>query len=450
MASLIPRKKPFLRWTTTTTNTIRSMSQSTSLPRTVARVRDHGFDGLMDAHKKLRRVCKLRDLILLSSSTDNNPSRSIPVPRLENLARRYLGMKQFESCGTLLNFPHVFEVFEHPIQRVLWCRLSLPALRQIDQESLAVHSMLPDTILRLRKLLMLSNTRRLPLGHIRLARADLGLPDDFEYSVILKNPGFFRLFDEGDEKFVEVVDTGDRLGLVVCAIERRRELEYRSRGKDAEDVRFSFVVNFPPGFKIGKYLRIAVWKWQRLPYWSPYEDVSGHDLRSFEAMRRMEKRAVAMVHEILSLTVEKKMTLERIAKFRLAMDLPKKLKEFLLQHQGIFYVSTRGNMGKIHTVFLREAYRRGELLEANDIYLARRRLFDLVMMRPKSGGVDMRGELSGFRREEECFGRECVERMGPGLGTYVNDSVVVCDDEDDSTDDGQRNSRDCVSRADLK
>ncbi|KAG4991626.1 hypothetical protein JHK87_025083 [Glycine soja] len=61
----------------------------------------------------------------------------------------------------------------------------------------------------------------------------------------------------------------------------------------------------------------------------------------------MEKRAIATIHELLSLTVEKKITLERIAHFRMAKNLPKKLKDFLQQHQGIFYVSTRGNQGKL-------------------------------------------------------------------------------------------------------
>ena len=66
-----------------------------------------------------------------------------------------------------------------------------------------------------------------------------------------------------------------------------------------------------------------------------------------------------------------KITLERIAHFRMAKNLPKKLKDFLQQHQGIFYVSTRGNQGKLYTVFLREAYRKGELIELNELYLAR-------------------------------------------------------------------------------
>lgn len=298
---------------------------------------------------------------------------------------------------------------------------------------------------------MMSNTGRLRLEHIRIARKEFGFPDDFEYSVILKHPQFFRLFDapETRNKYIEIVERDPRL--VVCAIEKVREREYREKGLDAEDVRFSFLVNFPPGFKIGKYYRIAVWKWQRVPYWSPYEDVSGYDLRSLEAQKRMEKRAVATIHELLSLTVEKKITLERIAHFRMAMNLPKKLKDFLLQHQGIFYVSTRGNHGKLHTVFLREAYKKGELIEPNDLYLARRKLGELVLLSSRKAKVDR--ELVSYRRDIEgdemsCARQDYMEnnfedfRVEGKVGQDMErkdgtDSDYVSDTESHYTDDNE-------------
>ncbi|KAL5718428.1 Protein ROOT PRIMORDIUM DEFTIVE 1 [Ranunculus cassubicifolius] len=346
----------------------------------------------MEVYKKIRKVIKFEELILLQHN------QSICVTRLDALARR-LGFKQFEAGAFVLKFPHIFEIYEHPVQRILYCRLTRKAMIQIQQEKQALEAQIPDAITRLTKLVMLSNTGRVRLEHIRIARLDFGLPDDFEYSVILKNPHIFRLFDGKDtrNKYVELVEKDP--SLAVCAIERMREREYRERGIDAENIRFSFIVNFPPGFKIGKYFKIAVWKWQRLPYYSPYEDVSGYDLRSYEAQKRMEKRAVAMIHEILSLTVEKKLTLERIAHFRNAMDLPKKLKDFLLQHQGIFYISTRGNHGKLHTVFLREAYRKGDLVEPNDLYLARRKLSELILLSPRKANIDR--ELGSFRRDRD-------------------------------------------------
>ncbi|XP_077243119.1 ubiquitin carboxyl-terminal hydrolase family protein [Tasmannia lanceolata] len=372
---------------------IQPMSQSTSIPKKLQRVRDHGFDNYMEVHKKIRKTLKFQDLIL------SQPDQTLAIARLDTLARR-LGLKQYEAGSFLLKFPHTFQIYEHPVQRILWCRLTRQALLQIDQENCALQSQIPHAITRLCKLLMLSNSGRLRLEHIRIARLEFGFPEDFEFSIILKNPQYFRLFDSDKDprsKYVELVERDP--ALTTCSIECLREKEYRERGIDAENIRFSFIINFPPGFKIGKYYKIAVWKWQRLPYWSPYEDISGYDLRSLEARKRMEKRAVATIHELLSLTVEKKITLERIAHFRMAMDLPKKLKEFLLQHQGIFYISTRGNHGKLHTVFLREAYRKGELVEPNDLYLARRRLAELILLSPRKANVDP--ELVHFRRSRE-------------------------------------------------
>ncbi|KAF2320333.1 hypothetical protein GH714_027170 [Hevea brasiliensis] len=422
------------------------MSQCTSIPRKQQRVRDHGYDNYMEIEKKTRKVLKFQSLIL------SQINQTMPISRLDNLARR-LGFKQYEAGAFVLKFPHVFEVYEHPVQRILYCRLSRKALLQIQQEKEALIAQIPDAVTRLRKLIMMSSTGRLRLEHIRIARSEFGLPDDFEYSVVLKNPRYFRLIDaeETRNKYIEIVDRDPKLA--VCAIEKAREREYREKGMDAEDIRFSFIINFPPGFKMGKYYRIAVWKWQRTPYWSPYEDISGYDLRSIEAQKRLEKRAVATIHELLSMTVEKKITLERIAHFTMAMNLPKKLKEFCLQHQGIFYVSTRGNHGKLHTVFLREAYRKGELVEPNDLYLARRKLGELVLMSPRKAKVDI--ELVSYKRnsegdEMERLGRDYMENnfeaskdkqdgeykddLNADLGSDVGSDFTDEDDDDNVVD----------------
>lgn len=407
------------------------MSQSTSIPKKQQRVRDHGFDNYMEVEKKLRKVLKFQELLL------NQPNSMISSSRLDMLSRR-LGFKQYEAGRFILRYPHVFEVFEHPVQRILYCRLTLNALLQIEQESRALLDQLPVAVVRLRKLLMLSNNGRLRLEHVRIARKEFGLPDDFEVSVVLKYPQFFRLFDadETRNKYIEIVEREPVLAR--CAIEIAREIEYREKGVDAEDIRFSFIVNFPPGFKIGKYYKIAVWKWQRLPYWSPYEDVSGYDLRSLEAQKRMEKRAVATIHELLSLTVEKKITMERIAHFRMAMDLPKKLKEFLLQHQGIFYISTRGNLGKLHTVFLREAYKKGELIEPNDLYLARRKLAELILLSARKAKVDK--NLISRQRDRDDLEVEGANRFSDfesgksseqSEGSEVNSDSELDEDDDD-------------------
>ena len=397
---------------------------STDIPKKLLRVRDHGFDDYMETQKKIRRALKLQELIL------DHAGATVPVSRLDALARRHAAFGPFEAGAFLLKHSHVFHLYEHPVQRVLFVRLTPRAARQLEEESAAISELLPDSTLRLRKLLLLSKHRRLRLEHVRVARRDLGFPDDFEQSLILANPNFFRLVggELPREKYVEMAEIPEEelRELRVCAAEKTREQVYRLHGGDAEDLRFSFNVKFPPGFKIGKYFRIAMWKWQRVPYWSPYEDVSDYDLRSMEAQKRMEKRAVATIHELLSLMVEKKTTLEKIAHFRQAMDLPNKLKEFLLRHQGIFYISTRGNQGKLHTVFLREEYRKGEMVEPNPVHLARMKLADLLTASCKDVNLDRMltslGRGWGGRRVQG--GRECLPPKGFEEEDDGSDSAV--------------------------
>lgn len=96
--------------------------------------------------------------------------------------------------------PSCFKVFEHQIQRILYSRLTRKSLLQIEQEKLALLAQLPLAVTRLRKLLLLSNTGRLRLEHVRIARKDFGLPDDFEFSVVLKFPKYFRLFEAKDTR----------------------------------------------------------------------------------------------------------------------------------------------------------------------------------------------------------------------------------------------------------
>ena len=89
----------------------------------------------------------------------------------------------------------------------------------------------------------------------------------------------------------------------------------------------------------------------------------------------MEKRAVGIVHEFMSLTVEKMVEVEKISHFRKWFGIDFNIRDLFLDHPGIFYISTKG---KRHTVFLREAYERGQLIDPNPVYEARMRLLDLV------------------------------------------------------------------------
>ncbi|EXC09692.1 hypothetical protein L484_019789 [Morus notabilis] len=71
------------------------MSKSTSIPKKLQRVQDHGFDNYMEIEKKTRKILKFQSLIL---SQRNN---TIPVSHLDFLARP-LRFKQDEAGAFVL------------------------------------------------------------------------------------------------------------------------------------------------------------------------------------------------------------------------------------------------------------------------------------------------------------------------------------------------------------
>ncbi|XP_068634661.1 protein ROOT PRIMORDIUM DEFECTIVE 1-like [Aristolochia californica] len=123
----------------------------------------------MDINKKIIKVLKFQDLIL------SQPNRYISISRVDTLENAGSASSSTRPGPFFLKFPRIFHIYEHPVQRILYCRLSPDAHRQIADENAALDTQIPDAITRLRKLLMPSNSSRLRLEHIRVARKDFGL-----------------------------------------------------------------------------------------------------------------------------------------------------------------------------------------------------------------------------------------------------------------------------------
>ncbi|KAJ8570296.1 hypothetical protein K7X08_037268 [Anisodus acutangulus] len=132
------------------------------------------------------------------------------------------------------------------------------------------------------------------------------------------------------------------------------------------------------GFKLEPGFREKLENWQRLPYVKPYERESAvARKRTFGGVERYEKRAVVIIHEILSLTAEKLVPVERLAHFKKDLGIEVNIRELLLKHPGIFYISTKGIT---EIVFLSEAYSKGCLIESNPIYGLRRKMLELLLL----------------------------------------------------------------------
>lgn len=350
----------------------------TSAQYVAARHRDHSLEKLMDGYKDLITVLSLQELILAS------PEHSIPLPFLFSPATsRLLRLRRGHPAHFVRSFPAVFSLRPHPTASIPALVYLTPAASRLAQH---VSCAAPLAIERITRLLSLSKSHSLPLRALIRVWHELGLPQDFEESVIARNPLLFSLTRNPCEPNTHIVALANPAPAVVPAIEAWRLCRFAdhnqngSKSADEEaEIRFGFKQTFPPGMRLTKGFRARLKEWQRLPYPCPYEPPPSAG-GSLGGKRALEKRGVAIAHEFLSLTVEKMVEVEKISHFRKSFGIDFNIRDLFLDHPGIFYLSTRGGR---HTVFLREAYDRGCLIESNPIYEARRKLLHLVLMRKR-------------------------------------------------------------------
>ncbi|XP_059668261.1 protein ROOT PRIMORDIUM DEFECTIVE 1 [Cornus florida] len=329
------------------------------------RTRDPKLDQLRFRLNQMALVLKLHQFM---STRKRGPFVSVQImSRWTNIVGINIGIGAF-----LRKFPHVFDVFTHPIRRNICCKFTREVNDLINEEKSVIGKLELENVKRVKKLLMMSINGSLHIHALRLIRRELGLPEDFRDSILQKYSDDFKLVDL---EVVALVDRDEDLG--VAEVEKWREKEYREKWLSEFETKFAFPINFPTGFKIEAGFRERLKNWQRLSYTKPYEKKEVVRVRTCGGIERFEKRAVGILHELLSLTVEKMVEIARLAHFRKDFGIEINVLELILRHPGIFYISTKG---KSQTVFLRESYSKGCLIEPNPIHNVRRKMLDLLLL----------------------------------------------------------------------
>lgn len=386
---------------------------NTAQTRLESRTIDSKLNRLTTYLKKLKTILKIYELM---SNRKRGPFVSLQLmSRWTNIVGLNVGMGEFVH-----KHPHVFDVFTHPVRRNLCCRISGKFKGLVSEEEGLVKDCELEGAKRVKRLLMMSKNGRLHVHALRLIRRELGLPEDFRESVLGKYKEDFRLVDL---EIVELVDKDENFG--VAEVEKWREKEYREKWLSEFETKFAFPINFPTGFEIERGFREKLKNWQMLPYLKPYEGNEVVQVGACGGKNRYEKRAVAMIHELLSLTVEKMVEVERLAHFKKDFGMEVNVRELLLKNPGIFYISTKGST---HAVILREAYSKGCLIESNPIYVVRRKMLDLVLL-----GCRNTRELQA--EEEIKNGSDSLIRKAFAGNTTVGEWVVPILESFDNVND---------------
>ncbi|MCO5582831.1 hypothetical protein L7F22_036731 [Adiantum nelumboides] len=143
------------------------------------------------------------------------------------------------------------------------------------------------------------------------------------------------------------------------SLRRKRRLTALEKGLGEIETRgkpLPFKLKYSAGMQIKKKVLQKIDRWQKLPYICPYQQVDWVK----EDPVLVERKVAALLHEVLSLTVEKKILIQVIGDFKEEFNLPDRVARAFNRFPGIFYNSVKGS---VNTVFLREAYNKRHLVD---------------------------------------------------------------------------------------
>jgi hypothetical protein len=238
--------------------------------------------------------------------------------------RHEIGLN-IEIGAFLKKYPRIFEIYMHPVKQNPCCKITKKMADLIAEEDDVARDNETGVVQHLKKLLMLSKGGTLNMHALWLIRRELGLPDDYRSSVLPKHHHDLSLESPDTLSLVSWDDE-----LAVAKIEQWRE-EHTEKWLAESETKYAFPINFPTSFKIERGFREKLKNWQRLPYTKPYEKDGVYPIHNVE---HLEKRIVDILHELLSVTVEKMVPLERLSRFRRAFAMEVNLRGLLLKHPG--------------------------------------------------------------------------------------------------------------------
>ncbi|KAJ3708935.1 hypothetical protein LUZ61_012640 [Rhynchospora tenuis] len=330
----------------------KKLRKKLSSPRVAPIQRDPSYRDLHFLDAILDRDAAFRFLHRAKSYLSSLPSPCLPLSAAGTLYRE-------------LGFPRGRKVSKYADRHPLLFHLpridSVPHLAftplmesLIAQEEAIFDTLEATRMTAIRKLLMIFVKHRVPLAKLHHCRALFGLPADFRDQVC-KYPEFFRVVVDPDGRHVLQLETWDD-NLAVSALEK----EFMSDEVRARKL-FRFQMPHRKALPLDEDERKQLDKVTTFPMISPYTDGSGLKPWTVEA----EKYRVGLVHEFLSLTLEKRAWIHHIVEFKEELCLTRRTYDMLRKQPRAFYLAgTEMNWA----VFLKHAYREdGSLIEKDPL-----------------------------------------------------------------------------------
>lgn len=351
--------------------------------------KDQTLDRAIELDKRYKQCARVVREVL------NEPGQVIPLRYLEKRRERMRLKVKAETF--LAQNPGLFEIYYDRIkpktEPVRFLRPTDRLLRFLEEEQRIFRESEPLIVSKLCKLLMMSKNRVVSADKLLHVKREFGFPNDFLVELVPRYPEYFRLtgFPGEGKSFIELVNWNPEFAKSV--IELRAEEESERMGIR---VRPSFTVQLPPGFVLKKEMREWVRDWMELDYVSPYEDVSHLD----QASREMEKRSVGVFHELLSLSLHKRIPVPILGKFCDEYRFSNAFSSTFTRHSGIFYLSLKGG---IETAVLREAYKGDVLIDRDPLLQIKDKFIELLEEGWRQRAEELRLKQEKVREDMELL-----------------------------------------------
>nr|XP_043633391.1 protein WHAT'S THIS FACTOR 1 homolog, chloroplastic [Erigeron canadensis] len=413
----------------TTTNT--RLRISPPIQAVVKRRKELPFDNVIQRDKKLKLVLSIRKILV------SQPNR---VMQLRDLGRfrRALGLqKRRRFIAMLRKFPGVFEIEE---EGAFSLRFKLtPEAERLYLEEMKVRNEMEDLlVVKLRKLLMMSLDKRILIEKIAHLKNDLGLPLEFRDTICQRYPQYFRVVRTERGPALELTHWDPELAVSFAELEEEDKIAREAEKRDLiidRPPRFNRV-KLPKGLQLTKGEMRRISQFRDMPFISPYSDFS--ELKP--GTPEKEKHACAVVHEMLSLMVEKRTLVDHLTHFREEFRFSQQLRGMLIRHPDMFYVSLKGDRD---SVFLRDAYRDSQLVDKNRLLIIKEKLRALVsVQRFRGRAIKSDSDVSGDQEEDGEEDEDWSDlddivssEMGDDDDDVDDDDVQDADDEEEDDDD---------------
>lgn len=304
-------------------------------------------DPFFDSIDILLKSKDLRPLISLKNIIAVEPNGCIPISTISK-KNRILEVSG-RVASFLRRYPAVFEEFTGPKYNLPWFKLTEVAADLHHKELEVYAAQRAEIVDRLRRLILMSREKRLPLRIVQGMLWYLGLPEDYLKNSEEISNGYFRIVEMGDgEKGLSASIGSDEQ---VLSVLQRNAMELNgSVGSPPSVIEFPL---FPSkGVRLRQKIELWLEEFQKVHYVSPYEDFSSLDPNSDIS----EKRIAGVLHELLSLFVDNSAERRKLLCLKKYLGLSQKFHKVFEHHPHVFYLLLKN---KTCFVVLKEAYHAG-------------------------------------------------------------------------------------------